>query len=40
LGGGGGVWGSGPQTDKPCCKVPIQVIFLDDDILHCLYLSR
>jgi hypothetical protein len=36
---GGGVWGSGPQTDKHLRKVPLQVIFLDDDILHCLYES-
>jgi hypothetical protein len=33
---GGGVWDSGPQTDKHLPQVPLQVNFLDDDILHCL----
>jgi hypothetical protein len=38
--GGGGVWGSGPRTDKHLPQSPFtgQSIFLDDDILHCLLL--
>ncbi len=33
---GGGVWGSGLRQINNCHKVPLQVTFLDDDILHCL----
>jgi hypothetical protein len=33
----GGVWGSGPQTDKHLPQSPFRgQFFLDDDILHCL----
>ncbi len=35
---GGGVWGSGPKTDKHLPQVPLHVNFLDDDILHCMSL--
>ncbi len=36
--GGGGVRGSGPQTDKQLPQSPFTGNFLDDDILHCLLL--
>jgi hypothetical protein len=32
----GRVWGSGPQTDKHLPQSPLQVNYLDDDILHFL----
>jgi hypothetical protein len=33
---GGGVWGSGPQTDKHLPQSPFTGQLLDDDIFHCL----
>jgi hypothetical protein len=33
---GGGVLGSGPQTDKHLPRSPLTGQILDDDILHCL----
>jgi hypothetical protein len=36
VGGGGGYLVLGLRQINTCRKVPLQVIFLDDDILHCL----
>jgi hypothetical protein len=32
----GGVWGSGPQTDKHLPQSPFKLFFLNDDSLHSL----